>query len=87
MLLERLGKNASQAGPPKDPLWDETVLFKTVSGLKWIIWGSGEIAFGAIGQNASQEPSSKDPILDEKRSARCMGTPFVTQSIDFPNEF
>ena len=64
MLLERLGKNASQGGPPKDPLWNETVLFKTVNGLKWIIWGSGKIDLGATGQNAPQEPSSKDPILD-----------------------
>ena len=47
----------SQDGPPKDSLWDETdslwdetVLFKTVIGLKWIIWGSGKIALGAIGQ-------------------------------------
>ena len=40
MLLERYGKNASQGPPPKDPLLDETVLFKTVIGLKWIIWRS-----------------------------------------------
>ena len=63
MFLERQVKNVSQAPPPKDPLLDETVLFKTVIGLKRIIWGSGKIAFGAIGKNASQEPPSKDPLL------------------------
>jgi len=42
---------------------DETVFFKTVIGLKRIIWGSGKIAFGAIGKNVSQEPPSKDPLL------------------------
>ena len=50
LLLERLGKNASQGDPPKDPLWDETVLFKTVIELKLIIWGSGKIDLGAMRQ-------------------------------------
>ena len=47
MLLDRLGKNASQGPPPNDPLLDETVSFKTVIGLKWIIWRSGKYCFWA----------------------------------------
>ena len=62
MLLERLGKKTSQGGPSKDPLWDETVLFKTVNGLKWIRWGSEKMLSERLVDNASQELSSKDPF-------------------------
>ena len=31
--------------PLRIPFWDETVLFKAVIGLKWIIWGSGKNSF------------------------------------------
>ena len=65
MLLESLGKNVSQGDPPKDSLWDETVLFKTVDGLKWIIWGSGKIASGAIGQKCVPRGPPKDPLWNE----------------------
>ena len=33
---------------------DETVLFKTVIGLKWIIWRSEKIVFGAIGPDREE---------------------------------
>ena len=49
-----------QGGPPKDPLWDETVLFKIVIGLKWIVQGSEKNAFGAIGQKCVPRGS---PVL------------------------
>ena len=48
MLLDRLSESASQGPLPKDSLQDETILFKTVSSSKWIILGSGKMAFGAI---------------------------------------
>ena len=45
--MGRLGENVSRGPHPKDLILDKTVLFKTVIGLKWIMWMSGKIAFGA----------------------------------------
>ena len=33
--------------PLRTPFWHETVLFKTVIGLKWIIWGVRKNWFGS----------------------------------------
>ena len=60
-----MGKNAPQGPLPKDRLLDETVLFKTVIGLKWIIWGSGKNCLERLDKYASQGPPPEDPLLGE----------------------
>ena len=65
-LLDRFGKHASQGPPPDDPLLDETVLFKTVIGLKWIMWRSGKNCFWTDWEKMRPKgPALKDPLLDE----------------------
>ena len=51
---------------PTDPLLAATVLFKTVTGLKWITWGSKNNCFLSVeGENTSQGDPPKDPLLAE----------------------